>query len=378
MSKKITVLKSLRTEAGAKDWLKIMKVEDAKVVDSVTLKHMYDDYGYDMPVMAPAAHHVVLEEDLSTVVEVIDKGEVGEVIKALVDKGFAEIDVGGLCFTEKWYGAINSFISDAVKDSMKSTGEAQFSIQGEFPENVTEVFRAINTITKAISESSEVATENAEFGHELRDNTAISDEEAQAAFDAKSAPEADVSDSKMDGEELSDSEVEAAIHEGGPAKLKSILYTTFKSVAEARAWTNPDPGVYHVVPVEPGEKEIFGEESRYVVRGRSAEGEETLKLIEQQNAMTLKSSHGKHPNDVTEDDVQGTAEPTPLQDEEAEKATTFKSLAESRAWKNPNPKQFVVRPTNFDEKKLFGRNAAYIVDRLPATSPTGAYGNRLD
>jgi hypothetical protein len=304
MTKKAIVLKSMRTSAGAEDWARLMrsKYPNAKVVDTETLKSygsLMDPLGLPPVNPMPSASHVIMEEDLSPVVNVLKKSDVGEIIKVMMDKGYMEVDSFGPCLTEKWHKMVKDYISSALKDALKSAGEYTYDFDGEVSTDAEMVIKSLETVMKALEDSEALAsmgeaTENADFGHALRDNEAISDAEAKAGFE-HDAPAADVRDPEMDGEAVSDEAVDSATHEAdhnsgkevlaqpGNTARKSVedaddyMYMTFKSVDEARAWKNPDIGVYQVAPVSESERKLFGEDAKYVVRGRFEWYEHSLK-----------------------------------------------------------------------------------------------------
>lgn len=354
MFKKATVLKSMRTLSGAKDWVKAFSSRyegELKIVDTDTLKH-YDEFdgAYELVGMP---NHVVIEEDLSPVISVIKEGEVAEVVRAMVKKGFMEVGMSGPCFTTKWYDALDKFVASAMSDAFKAVDEEkphQIEFTGEVSEVTEHVMKAIGEVLKGLEDAERLANitpaaENADFGHELRDNQAISDEEVVAA-EARGAKDVggDVDTSHMTHESISDEQVNTATYEG--------------------------------------------------------------------DNNTTKSSHGKEPNEVTQENVQGTDAPEAVSDSAAsdaveEKAgkmdaskavevaevveevtddvpssedilnTTFKSLRDARSWRNPDRDKYEVVPTNFEDKKKFGRNKTHIVKERSARGPIGPFGNRV-
>lgn len=341
--KKATVLKSLRTISGAKDWIKVFGKNydgELKVVDTETLKSYEEFDGYLDSY--PLTNHVVIEEDLTPIVSVIKEGEIGELVKAFVSKGFMEVGAHGPCFTDKWYSAIDKYVAGALAEAFKSTSsEYKYEFSGEVDDVAGDFLRSVGKILKAVEDAEALAasgeaTENADFGHELRANKPISDSEVKSA-EAKTASQAggdaDTSDSKLNGEAVSDAEVKTATHEGNHNTVK-------------------------------------------------------------------KSSHGKEPNAVTQEDVQGTDEPEEVDDEAAGKAvakkagtkksadgefepeleevvnTVFKSLSEAKGWKNPDRNRYHVVPTSFEDKKKYGRNKNYIVKEKAPQPLIGSFGNK--
>lgn len=309
--KNIVVLKSMRTLAGANDWIKAFAHKYAgqgelKVVGTDALK----SFGLsDIPEVG-LPNHVILEQDLSPVVEVIKEGEFGDIVRAMISAGFMEVGASGPCLTAKWYELLDKFVAAALKDSLKNTDAShKLSFSGEVSEEYEDAIKALGVLMKAVEDAEKLAklsppAENAEFGHDNPDAETISDEAVHAATQ-KLQGHKDLN--QVQEESISDEEVDSATH------------------------------------------------SRDV----------------------KKSSHGKEPNEVTQEDVQGTGEPVALQDEDSAHAvqkaiesnlssedilnTTFKSLAEARAWKNPAPELYEVVPTTMSDKRKYGKNKAYIV-----------------
>lgn len=242
MDKKLIVLKSMRTKEGAEGWLSVMKGK--------------------YPTAWVEKTEVVMEDVSHTVVDAIKKEDVKYILQTMLDRGFMEMpDSGtGPHFTDKWYKMVDRYVNSVIRDSLKSVDTLGAT-----------VISAIGTIMKAL----DVATENPEFGHALRDNKGISDTEAKAGFADKKAPPADVRDVKMDGDAVTEAKVKEATYKGDHnVARKSVeavdkcLYLTFESLEDAKAWRNPDIAVYQVVPVVPGEEVMFGKSAKYVVRGR--------------------------------------------------------------------------------------------------------------
>jgi hypothetical protein len=59
------------------------------------------------------------------------------------------------------------------------------------------------------------------------------------------------------------------------------------------------------------------------------------------------------------------------------KGIVFKSLSEARAWNNPDPSLYKVRPTTTSERREFGPRMRFIVDEIPQREAVGAFGNRV-
>lgn len=306
--KKAVILKSMRTLSGAEDWARLMRAKypEAKVVSNDSLKSFPPLS--PLSSMAPSAHHVIMESDVSPVVSVLKKSDVGEIVKAMMEKGFMEVGSFGPSLTSKWHDMIDGYVKELLKDSLKSVDENSYTFDdNEIDSLGAFVLLSLGDAMKSLEDSEYLAslaeaTENDEFGHALRDNKAISDSEAKAGFE-RDAPDADVRDPEMDGEEVSDGDIDSATYEGDHNRGQKVLaqpgkkearksaddkegrynditgwksvaafddymYTTFKSVDEARQWQNPDMGVYQVAPVTEKEKRLFGEDAKYVVRAR--------------------------------------------------------------------------------------------------------------
>ena len=242
----VKVLKSLRTEAGANDWIKLAaRNKDARVVDTKTLKSIVGD---EEPFAEEFPFHVIVEQH-QQVMERIESENIEDVITALKDGGYIELGDMGVSFTEKWYSAVDKFVSRTLQEALKSATE--------IPEPVRDILIAASKVIKSIPE-------NAEFGHELRDNEEISDEEASEAATACEAPEADTRDEKLDGEEVSDADVAEAEQQSSHTQ-KGVVGTTFKSLAEAQHWKNPDPSRYAIVPTSFEDKKLYGRNKSYIV-----------------------------------------------------------------------------------------------------------------
>lgn len=255
---RVTVLKSLRTHSGAEDWLRIMgkQFEGAKIMDTETLK-AFPDVAYTVDPTGFASH-IVLEEDLSPVIERIKEGDLGKLLAALMDKGYVTIDNYGVCFTEKWNSAISEFMSKVFEDGINSyKSTATLSAPAEF----TAFLEAGNRILKALDADSTASAEaipsapESDVSADCEDPEAVSDAEAKAAMqEGHTAPAVpDVAD-KLDSEAVS-----------GEHAVKGI---TFKSLPEARAWDNPDSTKYYVDTMTFKEKNKYGVRYSYIVRER--------------------------------------------------------------------------------------------------------------
>lgn len=59
------------------------------------------------------------------------------------------------------------------------------------------------------------------------------------------------------------------------------------------------------------------------------------------------------------------------------KGLTFKSLKDAKAWGNPDPSSYMIRPTTLVERRELGQKMRFIVDEVPQRPVVGAMGNRL-
>jgi hypothetical protein len=237
MKKKATILKSLRTDAGAREWTKLMKKHypTAVVVDTDTLKS-YSSLSGEFSEALPS--HVIIEESMAPKIAVKSNGEVAVVIKAMSKAGYIEVnDAGDVALTAKWHTDVDNLLTYALKPSFKSVDDMTLEYTGKLRNKATAFFMkslgAIQVVLKSLEDSEALAklgeaTENDEFGHELRPNKAISDGEATGAFEGK-AKAADTEDKKMSGEKVTDGKVKTATHEGDHNK------GTKKSVGSKKA-----------------------------------------------------------------------------------------------------------------------------------------------
>lgn len=256
---RITVLKSLRTTAGAEDWLRLMSRQfpTAKVVDNAVLKN-FSDVAYTVDPTGFSSH-VVIEEDLTPVIEAISGGEFGEMLKALMDAGYAEIDNYGVCFTEKWHETLNKFMGEVFErglDSFKSSQEIK-----PFDE-LDNLIIAFDGVLKAmgqpglISDGISDVTEATE-GEPAPVPETLTDEQVKDATLTEKPPKVDLSDPRVEKEDLSDEEVKEQMTP--PAEV-------FKSLAEAKSWENPDPNRFYVDTMSFHEKREHGPRYLYIVR----------------------------------------------------------------------------------------------------------------
>jgi len=385
-AKKATVLKSLRTVGGANDWVKIMKsyYPEAVVVDNDTLK-AYGEVAWEEPTGQIAVpHHVVIEEDLTPVIETIKKGDVISVIRAMIDKGFMEVtDYGSISFTTKWNSILDKFIQDAISDATKSANDGEVELRPELISSIAvEVFDNFANILKSLEDSERLAhaalpPEEFETGHKLRPNQPISDEEVRHDQQVNSGghvPPANTEDKMAMPEPLSQEEVHTQVHAH-------------------------DHNAGKEVRGQPG-KDIEGQEISVGSKGSTSTKSAVLKAIMSPSAAQGTAAPEKvddhatqHAKEVRDAEVDAKKTMTPddlnsefLSHEEAQSQkslmnTVFKSLGEARAWEarlaSDLREVWHVVPTSFEDKKTLGRRYAYIVKSRAPTKRTGAFGNKL-
>lgn len=263
--KRITVLKSLRTRSGADDWLRLMRKQfpDAQIMDTDALKgfpdiaYTVDPVGFD--------NHIVIEEDLSPIIEKVKEGEIGAIVAALVNSGYAKVDNYGFCFTEKWDNTLQEFMSMAFErglDSYKSTSKLE--VPSDFTEFMTACYRVLKAAGAPDLPTDADVPENNETGEEPEAPTAISDGEAIAAHLSESAPEAETVPEGLDKEEVEGAAIEA---QSTPDTTKSLAGTVFKSLGEARMWEKTaDTSKYYIDPIRFDEKREHGTRFTHIVR----------------------------------------------------------------------------------------------------------------
>lgn len=254
--KRVTVLKSLRTQAGAQDWLNLMGKQHpgAEIMDTATLKHI-PDVAYTVDPTGFSSH-VVVQEDLTPIIERISAGEIGELVKAFVDKGYGKIDNYGFSFSEKWYSALSDFFCQVFErglETYKST--SKLSVPAEF----TALMEAADGVLKALS-ADPMPTEPS-----VPEGTEASDKDNQAEAEA-------ISDAEAEAAATKETPLPAAAEEHAPAEAvseTSSVDKVFKSLAEARAWDNPDVSKYYIDSMRFDEKQEFGVRYNYIVREKA-------------------------------------------------------------------------------------------------------------
>jgi len=395
-SKKAVVLKSLRTNGGAADWLRFMSKHypDAVIVDNDTLKS-YGDVEWQEPVGPMSTpHHVVIEQDMTPVIETIQEGDITSVIKAFVSKGFMDFDEFGPRLTDKWHDAINGFVKDAVADALKSVNSAEdFEF---YPENVSslggEVFDALANILKSLDDAERLANmsdapENATTGHALRPNKPISDAEVkhdeQVNADSH-VPEADTEDKMAMPEGISEDEVNTQVHahdhnagkevrgqpgndiSGHDVSVGSKGSTSMKAVmtpSDAQGTNAPesvdDHAARHAKEARWSQKATTDEEGVARPDTQPFDADPDAAKVQAR----IKQSGDKAKKSV--DDFEN---------------TVFKSLGEARHWESKlsadQREAWHVVPTSFHDKKEFGRRYTYIVKSRDPRPKVGAFGNK--
>lgn len=313
---KVNVLKSMRTEAGAKDWVRLAGKKDAQIVDTATLKGMYDGEEY----LPELGYHVIMEEPVD--MDAMSSGEFKEVLKALKSSGYLQVDEYGPCLTDKWHENVGKVMKEALSNVLKSTSEEiNEESFGTLNSTQQQFVSIVADVTKSLEDSEALARlsgapENADTGHERRPERPISDSEVESAEQREASGAVvgpggeDASDPNMDGDDISDSEADTATH---------------------------------LADHNQGDSGVTREE--YAVKSASEDSEE-------------------------EDDAEGG-------DEDEVVDTTFKSLQAARQWQNPDPERYHVVPTTFDDKQKFGRNKSFIVKPRAPKGVFGAHGNKI-
>lgn len=270
--KRVIVLKSLRTRSGAEDWARTMSRQypTAQVMDNDTLKG-FADVAYTVDPVGFSSH-VVIEEDLSPVINIIKEGEFGELVNALCDRGYATIDAYGLCLTDKWHEASSAFMADVVDRGLDTYKSAD---KFDLPEEYTNYLRAIEGILKSMGEIPSVP-ENNETGAEPEAAETITDAQVDAATTAKKAPETEDVEDGLDSEDVTDAQVGALTtqkstdveeeEDEDEEEEATPVGEVFKSLSSARSWDNPDPSRFYVDSMSFEEKKAKGVRYNYIVR----------------------------------------------------------------------------------------------------------------
>lgn len=141
VKKSATVLKSFRTEFGAKDWLKT-QAKLGTLPEGAIIVKSFDDY--DMPVsyMPPAPVHVI-QESMAPVAEVVSVKDSDEMFKAMFQKDLIEVCNGMISVSSKFYELLNQFACKVISDGMLMK-----SVTGE-NEVLTKLFFDYSDIQKA-------------------------------------------------------------------------------------------------------------------------------------------------------------------------------------------------------------------------------------
>lgn len=359
--KKAVILKSMRTLSGAEDWARLMRAKypEAKVVSNDSLKSFPPLS--PLSSMAPSAHHVIMESDVSPVVSVLKKSDVGEIVKAMMEKGFMEVGSFGPSLTSKWHEMIDGYVKELLKDSLKSVDENRYTFDDNGIDSLGAfVLLSLGDAMKSLEDSEYLAslteaTENDEFGHALRDNKAISDSEAKAGFE-RDAPDADVRDPEMDGEEVSDGDIDSATYEGDHNRGQKVLAQPGKKEARKSADDDDDYAESYDERMKKYDNEGEDpEEVVYIKRGREPQ-EPWGPRYENNPAVEKQKKEGRY-NEIT---GRWTARKS-VEDFDDYMYTTFKSVDEARQWQNPDIGVYQVAPVTEKEKRLFGEDAKYVV-----------------
>lgn len=139
--KTATILKSFRTEFGAKDWLKT-QAKMGTLPEGAIIVKSFDDYDMPMGAMPMPPVHVI-QESMAPVAEVVSVKDSDEMFKIMFKKGLIQVCDGMISVSSKFYELLNQFACNVISDSLLMK-----SVAGE-DETLTKLFADYSDIQKA-------------------------------------------------------------------------------------------------------------------------------------------------------------------------------------------------------------------------------------
>ena len=198
--KKARVLKSFRTQGGAEFWQDTQR-KLGKLPENVTIVkslEMYSDVGYDNPPLPSAPLppvHVVIEETMEPVAEVISVKDSDTMFKMMYKKGLLDVSGGVIMLSDKFYSLLGKFTEKMLTDTLKS---AEVDENGRTFRDVGEqILKASPNGAKSVPEDGVGSTKRADSTTGEADGKVITQEEASntdAESRKESVPEDGVGD----------------------------------------------------------------------------------------------------------------------------------------------------------------------------------------
>ena len=277
----VTVLKSMRTETGAREYAKLMsgKYPGAIVVKSLDgYGECLDIGGLPMLPPVPVLSHVVIEKDMSPVTEVISVKNSEAMIREMIKKGLLCVESGGVFPSPTFYEILGKFTEAAMDSYMKSVDPEAEKTDAGVPmiDIVTEMFGVLKSAGKLA-----LSQEEADNKHGDTRTESLGDQ--KTAADPEGSPEAKTSkgtdgeppklaldqeeaDNKNgDGRTTSISDAEAKGKFGDVQITKSVPETLFTSLVEAKYFIKKNVDFTIETPTLQ-ETEDFGRKYKYAAR----------------------------------------------------------------------------------------------------------------
>jgi hypothetical protein len=275
-----TVLKSLRTESGAKDYAKLMsaKYPGAIVVKSLGgYEECVDLGGAPMPPM-PAMTHVIIEKDLAPIAEVVSVKNSDELVRAMIKKGLLTAENGGIFPSSEFYEILGKFSEAALNDYMKAVDPEADKTDAGVPmiDVVTEYIGVLKSAGKLGLSQEEADNKHGDTRTEsLGDQKTAAGPEGSPEAKTSTGTDADPPKLGLDQEEadnkngdgrttaISDGEAKGKF--GDVQITKSVPETYFTALADAKHFIRKNADFYLDSP-KLDETEEYGKKYKYVAR----------------------------------------------------------------------------------------------------------------
>lgn len=178
--KNARVLKSFNTEAGAKYWIQTQEKLGKPVTGAVITKSFdsYGDVSYAGAPVPSAPVHVVVEESMAPVAEVVSVKDADEMFKQMYKKGLIDVSGGMVMLSDKFYALLNDYTQKMLTDTLKAM---EVDERGRSYKDVAEsVLKATGGGGQSITPDDGGNTSRIDFGsrNESAPGLKISEEEA--------------------------------------------------------------------------------------------------------------------------------------------------------------------------------------------------------